>query len=102
MRRCRSRTAAHPEQGASAHQLVGALHGVMEDLDEGLDHRLEGGDVVVPHDDGPEILGVEELVDVRVVDDRMVDGGLVVEDEGHGSFGKLRPVSRACNWQVPH
>ena len=50
-------------------QLVGPLHRVAEDLDEGLDHGLEGGDVVVPDDDGPQVLDLEKGVDVPVGDD---------------------------------
>ena len=64
-------------------QLVRPLHRVVEDLHEGLDHRLKGRHVVVPHDDRPEVLIVEEGADVGVADDLMVDGGLVVEDERH-------------------
>jgi hypothetical protein len=68
-------------------QLIGPLDRVVEDLHECLDHRLEGGDIVVPDDDRPQVLGVEERVDIGVVDDRVVDGGLVVENERHGWIG---------------
>ena len=54
-------------------QFVGSLDRVAEDLHECLDHRLEGRDVVVPDDDRPEILDLEEGVDVLVDEDGEFD-----------------------------
>jgi hypothetical protein len=67
-------------------QLVSPFDGVMEDLDEGLNHHLEGGDVVVPDDDRPQVFAGEEGVDVHVVKDGSVKrrGGRV---SGHQSVG---------------
>ena len=74
-------------------QLVGPLDRVAEDLDEGLDHRLEGGDVVVPDDDRPEVLEVEEGVDVLVGDDVEL-----VWSRVRGFAMCVRRGDRAGNW----
>src|SRR5580658_2797344 len=50
-------------------QLLGPGPGVIEDVDEGLDHVVEGVDVVVPDEDGPGILLVEEALDVVLLHD---------------------------------
>src|ERR1700728_1635603 len=54
--------------------------GVLEDLDEGLDHMTEGIDVVVPNDDRPQVLFVDELFDVLLCDDHRI------ERLGHGEM----------------
>ena len=56
-------------------QLISPLDRVAEDLDEGLDHGLEGRDVIVPDDDSPQILEVEEGVNVLVDQDGELDDG---------------------------
>ena len=72
-------------------QLIGPLDRVAEDLHERLDDGLERGDVVVPDDDGPQVLDLEECVDVRVGDDRVASMVAGVERVMEERCGPIEP-----------